>query len=230
MFKNFAVTKGCLNDVHTDKIEGGYSMMYGIFLLPVVERAKFLGNKVKMLEIGLGCTMKYGPGLSAHLWKQLLGKNGDIWFAEFDAVCSKNLMETKKDLGFNILVGSQGDSVTCQSWIIDSGGNFDIIIDDGSHRNNDIKVSFDVLFPALKSGGLYFIEDLGVGRMSQYTDKEDIVLADIIASWTEQLVIDHGPFVTYKNEHAELEREKYPLPSNVNFIFVNGHSVVIAKK
>jgi len=37
---------------------------------------------------------------------------------------------------------------------------FDIIVDDGSHDMNDIKISLDVLFPFLKEGGLYLIEDL----------------------------------------------------------------------
>ena len=38
-------------------------------------------------------------------------------------------------------------------WVKVSGGKFDIIIDDGSHKNMDIVNSFDVLFHnALKPG------------------------------------------------------------------------------
>ncbi|MDD5165095.1 MAG: class I SAM-dependent methyltransferase [Candidatus Pacebacteria bacterium] len=39
-------------------------------------------------------------------------------------------------------------------------GPFDIIIDDGSHRNPDMKASFDCLFPLLKPDGIYVVEDL----------------------------------------------------------------------
>lgn len=37
---------------------------------------------------------------------------------------------------------------------------FDVIIDDGSHRADHQQVSLEALFPQLKPGGLYFIEDL----------------------------------------------------------------------
>jgi hypothetical protein len=38
--------------------------------------------------------------------------------------------------------------------------DFDIIIDDGSHRPDHQQVSLSFFFKKLKSGGLYFIEDL----------------------------------------------------------------------
>ena len=37
---------------------------------------------------------------------------------------------------------------------------FDIIIDDGSHINEQIIKSFEIFYPRLKSGGIYVIEDL----------------------------------------------------------------------
>lgn len=51
---------------------------------------------------------------------------------------------------------------------------FDILIDDGSHAMNDILFSLDVLFPFLKDGGLYIIEDIEHPRtfdehLTQYT-------------------------------------------------------------
>lgn len=39
-------------------------------------------------------------------------------------------------------------------------GGFDIIIDDGSHCNNHVIATFKILFPLLKLGGIYAIEDL----------------------------------------------------------------------
>lgn len=39
-------------------------------------------------------------------------------------------------------------------------GSFDIIIDDGSHINKDMLLTFETLFPALNPGGLYVVEDL----------------------------------------------------------------------
>ena len=37
---------------------------------------------------------------------------------------------------------------------------FDIILDDGSHHMSDQQITLGYLFPLLKSGGVYFIEDL----------------------------------------------------------------------
>jgi hypothetical protein len=42
-----------------------------------------------------------------------------------------------------------------------SGVDFDVIIDDGSHRAADQQLTLGVLFPKLALGGHYFIEDLG---------------------------------------------------------------------
>src|SRR5262249_19201573 len=41
------------------------------------------------------------------------------------------------------------------------GIEFDLIIDDGSHRPDHQQITFGFFFKKLKTGGLYFIEDLG---------------------------------------------------------------------
>ena len=57
--------------------EGGYQLMYGIFLAPLRMRT----YPVKLLEIGLGCDVSYGPGASALFWRQLL-PYAKIWEAD----------------------------------------------------------------------------------------------------------------------------------------------------
>lgn len=42
----------------------------------------------------------------------------------------------------------------------EKGYEFDSILDDGSHHMEDQQITFGHLFPLLKSGGVYFIEDL----------------------------------------------------------------------
>ena len=53
LFKDFAMTTGSVGGKHTDKIEGLYSTMYGILLLPVLERAKALGKSYKKRQLFL---------------------------------------------------------------------------------------------------------------------------------------------------------------------------------
>ena len=87
--------------------------------------------------------------------------------AEFDAACvEKHRTGALKD--FNVLVGDQGDPLVLDGWIDESGGSFDVVIDDGGHRDCQIWTSFLKLWPMVKSGGLYFIEDMQVAKWRQY--------------------------------------------------------------
>jgi hypothetical protein len=136
------------------------------FLMP------FYASKpnMKFLEIGLGCDMFYGAGASVAVWKALFPE-AELWEAEFDAPCvEKSKAEGKLD-GFGTLTGDQMDIATLDSWIEQTkGGDFDIVIDDGGHKQCMIWTSFLKLWPKLKSGGIYFIEDLQVSRESDYSD------------------------------------------------------------
>ena len=58
-----------------------------------------------------------------------------------------------------IFCGDQSDKNILNK-IVEKYKTFDVIIDDGSHKNEDVKNSFNYLFPYLKYGGLYIIEDL----------------------------------------------------------------------
>ena len=72
-------------------------------------------------------------------------------------------------IGINTLIGSQADTSTLQQWVEISGGKFDVILDDGGHKNHEIITTFNILYhKTLLPGGYYFIEDLQVGRYVLY--------------------------------------------------------------
>lgn len=50
--------------------------------------------------------------------------------------------------------------------VISTLGKFDVIIDDGSHKDEDIIKSLILLYPHLNKGGIYVIEDLHVSSRS----------------------------------------------------------------
>lgn len=52
--------------------------------------------------------------------------------------------------------------------LIGTIGSPDIVLDDGSHVSADIIVSFETLFPLLKKGGLYIIEDLETSYWAEH--------------------------------------------------------------
>ena len=78
--------------------------------------------------------------------------------------------------------------------------SFDLIIDDGSHRADHQQTSLELLYPLLKSGGYYIIEDLndlgilkpGSGR---HSSPETIATRDFFYRYAETgMIADHHAF------------------------------------
>ena len=92
---------------------------------------------MKMFEIGLGCDMGYGPGASVALHKALFPQ-AELWEAEYDGKCVEKAKERQMLEGIQVVVGDQGNDTTLDSWINETGGEFDVVIDDG--LNDVVKV------------------------------------------------------------------------------------------
>jgi hypothetical protein len=58
---------------------------------------------------------------------------------------------------------------------------FDFIIDDGSHQPNAVRTAYDVLWPLLRMGGTYVIEDLQVAHAADYHPETGPIFDGIIA-------------------------------------------------
>jgi len=222
-------------DPPTDKVSThSYQTMYGLFLYPLLARARRYNMKIKFFEIGMGCGMIYPSGKSVAVWKALFGEFVDLWEADLDPNCVKRQIELGKLKGVNMLVGNQQNPVHVNRWIQESGGRFDVIIDDGGHFNHEIKAAFELLWPQLNPGGLYFIEDLAVGRMihdpkyGHYDEtKGEYVISDIIQSWIDQLLIPDEKVGS--DPAVKALRVKHPVPSNVKWIFCQAEACVLAK-
>lgn len=74
--------------------------------------------------------------------------------------------------GTNIHIGSQSDYEFVTNLVNQTAPDF--VIDDGSHRYSDIMSTFMFVFPLLKKGAYYFIEDLHASYASR-----DKVMRDI---------------------------------------------------
>lgn len=194
----------------TDKVTThSYEIMYGKFLMPYYH----LHPNMKMLEIGLGCNMKYGPGASVALWKKIFPQ-AELWEAEFDAECvNQNKDDMLKDI--NVVTGDQGNNTDLDRWIAESGGNFDVIIDDGGHQNCQIWTSFQKLWPEVKKGGLYFIEDMQVAKLPRYKKPTE--------------TCDSGLNVPDKLKGV-VDKLLYKKHSTIEFVFCQSEACVLGKK
>jgi hypothetical protein len=187
-----------------------YDIMYGMYLMPLMQA----NPTAKLFEIGLGCEMTLGVGASVLLWKTLF-PNVSLWEAEYDAKCVEKLQSEGIVVGFNIVTGDQTSRATLQDWVATSGGQFDAVIDDGGHTNGQIRTSFEGLWPHVKPGGLYFMEDLQVGRVYPWNDG-GVVISDMVQAWVEQLLTQH--------RGGDL-----PLPEGVESIFCQAEACMLRK-
>ena len=69
---------------------------------------------------------------------------------------------------WSLFAGDQENIHDLKTMILEFGSNFDFIIDDGGHTMKQQVTSFSYLFPHVKKGGLYFIEDMGTSYLSEY--------------------------------------------------------------
>jgi len=71
----------------------------------------------------------------------------------------RTLVHTALPKALRTLAGAAGDTQFLDAMSRELGP-FDIIIDDGSHMSHHIIASFNALFPHVRPGGIYVVEDL----------------------------------------------------------------------
>lgn len=113
-----------------------------------------LRNKeITFFEIGIGGIKDPNAGgHSLRIWSEYLSK-AKLYALD---IHPKNVKINER---VKIFQGSQIDNNILEE-IHKQAGDFDIIIDDGSHTNSHQIETFKILFPKLKEGGFYFIEDV----------------------------------------------------------------------
>lgn len=118
--------------------------------------ASFRGTAVRFLEIGV----QFGGSLE--LWRKYFGANAVIFGIDVDPQCADRV-----DPPNQVRIGSQDDAGFLHS-VVEEMGTPDIILDDGSHIGEHQIASFQTLFPLLRDGGLYVIEDVCTSYWRQW--------------------------------------------------------------
>ena len=116
---------------------------------------------IRMLEIGVGGYAKtHFGGNSLRMWKRYFSK-GII--TGIDIHDKKEFAEKR----IHIYQGDQAEAEFLKK-VNQEQGPFDIILDDGSHQQAHILASYQTLFPLLKPGGIYIIEDTQTAYWPKY--------------------------------------------------------------
>ena len=110
----------------------------------------YRNRPVRVLEIGIQ------NGGSLEIWSKFFPKAERILGCDINPLCAQL---TYDDPRISVVVGdaSAPDTVARLTKLCDG---FDIVIDDGSHRSDDIVRSFALYFPLIAERGIFVAEDL----------------------------------------------------------------------
>ncbi|WP_406068989.1 hypothetical protein [Micromonospora sp. NBC_01638] len=133
------------------------------FYTPIYERhfAPLREQELTIVELGIGGYAHPGSGGgSLRMWKRYFPRALVYGVDMFDksAAAEQRVFPIQGDLSDPDFVGGLAGRL----------GPLDIVIDDGSHACADVILAFHALFPALRPGGLYVIEDLQTSYWPSY--------------------------------------------------------------
>jgi hypothetical protein len=133
------------------KAQQDYIRHYAAHFGPIRDRVRSL------VEIGVQSPR------SLNMWEEYF-PNATIYGLDIDPACEAFTGGRRR-----VFIGDQKDPVFLRRLIAETGGGFDIVIDDGEHSEPAILKTFSVLFPALADHGLYAVEDIeNLPRVSRF--------------------------------------------------------------
>lgn len=127
------------------------SICYGHGYCPIYSKLfdALRESPVALLEIGVqfGNSIKMWAEYFAHPDTRIVGVD-----------CTRDYVSP--DSRVFIHTFDQGNSKSWQEYLYNSNAVFDIVIDDGSHKADDQRVTFDEVWKKVKPGGYFIIEDV----------------------------------------------------------------------
>ncbi|WP_280832688.1 class I SAM-dependent methyltransferase [Mycolicibacterium frederiksbergense] len=146
--------------------------------LPIYQGA--LTQTKRMLEIGVD------RGGSLQMWRKYLP---DATIVGID-ISPKAAQHSAPARDIHVRIGDQTDTRFLQS-VLDEFGPFDTVLDDGGHTAKQMIGSFQYLFPRLKPGGVYIVEDVCANYWKMYRDQPESFID--FTKWLMDAM--HAPYV-----------------------------------
>lgn len=156
-----------------------YTETYSRYFAPLKDQP------IKFLEIGIY------QGASVKLWEEYF-PNADLHFMDITLAA---VQYSSARSHYHLC--NQESAAELQRFIQTTGGNFDVIIDDGGHTMNQQITSFVTLFPHVKSGGMYIIEDLHTSYWPNFGGGGKHTMVNFLKD-----LIDDVNFVGYRSSRA----------------------------
>ena len=178
---------------------------------------KFKNKRITLLEIGVGGydNPKLG-GNSLRMWKKYF-PFGKIFSID---IYDKSALQERR---IKIYQGSQVDKDFLDKTITEIGP-VDIIIDDGSHLNEHIIETFKMLFPKLKDGGVYAVEDIQTSYWEDYGgDSKDLNNSKKAMNFIKSLTdcLNHQEIVSENYQETYFDKKIVSIHFYHNLIFIH---------
>jgi hypothetical protein len=116
----------------------------------------YRGRKVNIVEFGVS------QGGSLQMWRDYFGPRATITGVDVDPRCAK-----LTDKGVNVVIGDQEDRKFLND-LAGRVGEIDIVIDDGGHTMGQQIATFEELWPRVRDGGIFLVEDLHTSYWPKY--------------------------------------------------------------
>jgi SAM-dependent methyltransferase len=160
--------------------------------LPIYEKhfSRYVNRPLNILEIG--CL----HGGSLQMWKKYLGPYANIVAIDIDPAA----MAHEEDQ-ISVRIGDQSNRLFLES-VLAEFGDFDIVIDDGSHICEHQLQSFKVLYSHVKDDGIYVVEDLHTNYWPEYGGgyKKDSTFIEMAKNLIDELNAYHTRGAVEVNE------------------------------
>lgn len=129
-----------------------------IHYFPIYEKyfQNWRNKSLLFWEIGVS------KGGSLQMWKNYFGSNAIIVGIDIDPNAKSH-----SDLNVHVEIGDQKD-INFLDTILNKYGIPDIVIDDGSHVQQDIITTFQKIYPLMHKNGIYLVEDLHTAYWPKY--------------------------------------------------------------
>jgi hypothetical protein len=109
--------------------------------------APFRGRGISMIEIGVH------RGGSLRMWRDYFGPGCRVAGIDIDPACA-----AVADQDISIFIGDQADPKFLREVLAQTGPP-DIVLDDGGHDMRQQIASFETIYPAMRTPGVYMVED-----------------------------------------------------------------------
>lgn len=120
------------------------------------------GRAVTFLEIGVQ------KGGSLEMWRAYLGPEATIVGLDVDPAC--RAFDGADGGKTRVFIGDQADPAFLRA-VLDEMGPPDAVLDDGGHTANQQIVSFETLYPVLRTPGAYLVEDTHTAFWPAFLDR-----------------------------------------------------------